>query len=469
MRTIAAALALPLLALAPQPAHRADWLHKAQWGVFTHYLTGARTSAEDWNRQVDAFDVPGLVKQLEAAGCRYYVLTLGQNSGHFCSPNAAYDRYAGVQPGKCSRRDIPQEIQAALAPKGIRMMLYLPCQAPNADPQAQKGFGLPQGQKDQPVDEAFARRWAEVIQEWSVRYGRKVSGWWFDGAYGHVRFNEAVGRIYADAVRRGNPDAIAAFNPGVMIRNLVEAEDYTAGEINEPLTVECDGRWMGKSQWHMLSYLGSTWGASPARFTDEAVVEMTRNLVEAGGAVTWDVPIQPNGLIPEPFAKQLAALGKGLAGPRPPGKPPVPPGNLAFRKRAKLLDVTGSKPLDVNSGKHFARLGVDGDPKTRAHAGGEWPWTYHVDLGAAQAVKRAVITFDPEHFATEYKVNLSADGQAWTTVAHVREGKGGRKEHDFAAAPARYVRVQALKPDGPNQEGRQMGVAELEVYGAGTK
>jgi hypothetical protein len=29
---------------------------------------------------------------------------------------------------------------------------------------------------------------------------------------------------------------------------------------------------------------------------------------------------------------------------------------------------------------------------------------------------------------------------------------------------ARYVRIQALKPDGPNQKGRQMAVAELEVY-----
>jgi hypothetical protein len=106
MRSIAAALA-------PQD-HRADRLHKAPWGVFTHCLTGARTSAEDWNRQVDAFDVPGLVKQLEATGCRHYVLALGRNSGHFCSPNAACDQYAGVQPGKCSRRDLPQEIQAEL-------------------------------------------------------------------------------------------------------------------------------------------------------------------------------------------------------------------------------------------------------------------------------------------------------------------------------------------------------------------
>jgi hypothetical protein len=100
-------------------------------------------SAAEWNKRVDAFDVPGLVKQLEATGCRYCVITLGQNSGHFCSPNAAYDKYAGIQPSKCSKRDLVKDIHAALAPTGIKLMLYLPCQAPNADPVAQKGFGLP--------------------------------------------------------------------------------------------------------------------------------------------------------------------------------------------------------------------------------------------------------------------------------------------------------------------------------------
>jgi hypothetical protein len=443
--------------------HRTDWLKDAQWGVFTHYLTGAKTPAEAWNQQVDKFDVAGLVKQLEAAGARYYVITLGQNSGHFCAPNAAYDRIAGIRPSKCARRDLVADLHAALAPKGIKLLLYLPCQTPNADPRAQKAFGLPEGARDQPLDEAFARKWAEVIHDWSSRYGDRVVGWWFDGGYAHIRFNEAIARIYADAVKRGNPDAIVTFNPGVKLVRHTDVEDYTAGEINEPRNVECAGRWLGTAQWHMLSYLGPSWCASPPRFGNEQVIEMTRGIIESEGVVTWDVPIQPSGLIPEPFAAQFVALRKGLAEP-PVAAAPVPPGNLAYRKRAKLLDVTGTKGLDVNSGKHFARLGVDGDPATKAHAGGEWPWTFHVDLGAVHPVSRVVIAFDPKCFATEYKVNLSADGRTWTTVAHIKGAKAGKPEHTFAATPARYVRIQALKPDGPNQEGQQMGILELEIY-----
>jgi hypothetical protein len=35
--------------------------------------------------------------------------------------------------------------------------------------------------------------------------------------------------------------------------------------------------------------------------------------VGKGAAVTWDAPIQPGGLIAEPFLKQLGAIGKALA------------------------------------------------------------------------------------------------------------------------------------------------------------
>jgi hypothetical protein len=63
----------------------------------------------------------------------------------------------------------------------------------------------------------FDGKWEEVIHEWSARYGKDVAGWWFDGGYRHVHFSGAIAPIYADAVKSGNPDAIVAFNPGVML------------------------------------------------------------------------------------------------------------------------------------------------------------------------------------------------------------------------------------------------------------
>jgi hypothetical protein len=56
-----------------------EWFMRARWGVFTHYLAGPQTSVDDWNRQVDAFDVQALARQLESVGAPYYFITLGQN------------------------------------------------------------------------------------------------------------------------------------------------------------------------------------------------------------------------------------------------------------------------------------------------------------------------------------------------------------------------------------------------------
>ena len=65
----------------------------------------------------------------------------------------------------------------------------------------------------------------------------RFRGWWFDGGYDWVGFNEDIARIYADAVKRGNPRAIVTFNPGVRLIRHTQAEDYTAGELNDPFAV----------------------------------------------------------------------------------------------------------------------------------------------------------------------------------------------------------------------------------------
>ncbi len=201
---LALAFGLPATARADSHNPNADWFSQAKYGVFVHFLPSGTAGLD----QVARFDVPALAGQLEDMGAAYLVLTLGQNSGYFVSPNAAYTKRTGYAPGeRCATRDLPLELHRALAPKGIRLMLYLPCQTPNQDARAQKAFGLPEGPRDQPLDPTFAEKWSEVIQEWADRYGDKVSGWWFDGAYEHVRFDEAIAGRYAAAVRHGNPNA----------------------------------------------------------------------------------------------------------------------------------------------------------------------------------------------------------------------------------------------------------------------
>jgi hypothetical protein len=295
--------------------HRTDWFKAAGWGVFTHYLTGADTSVEEWNRRVNGFDVNALAAQLQSVGAKYYFITLGQNSGHYSSPNATYDSYVGIKPSKLSTRDLVADLYDALRPKGIKPLVYLPAGAPDQDPIAIEKL---QWQNGPHRNTEFQEKWQNVIREWSLRWGKKVTGWWFDGCYWPnemYRFPDPPNfKTFADAARAGNPDSIVAFNPGVLnpIISESEYEDYTAGEINEPGQVTCPGRWVDKAQFHMLSYLGPWWSAGPPRFTTEQIIGWTRGIIAKGGVVTWDAPIRPDGHIPPEFVDQLKALHEGL-------------------------------------------------------------------------------------------------------------------------------------------------------------
>src|ERR1035438_7932060 len=125
----------------PAPDHRTDWLKEAKWGVFMHYmgdtvLKGDELTIENWNKAVDSFDVKGLADQLASAGAGYFVLTLGQNSGYYCAPNAAYDRLTGIAPSKCAKRDLVADLSEALRVRRIRLMVYLPAGAPDRDKEA---------------------------------------------------------------------------------------------------------------------------------------------------------------------------------------------------------------------------------------------------------------------------------------------------------------------------------------------
>jgi hypothetical protein len=121
----------------------------------------------------------------------------------------------------------------------------------------------------------------------------------------------------------GNPDAIVAFNPGVKVPVVAHSkhEDYAAGEVNLsqlPAAIEaCPGRWLDcegeEVQFQILTFLGTTWcGGERPQWPNNKVASLTRQLAEKGGAITFDVPIQKNGLIPTPFIQQLRAIGQAV-------------------------------------------------------------------------------------------------------------------------------------------------------------
>ncbi|HZP59450.1 MAG TPA: alpha-L-fucosidase [Opitutaceae bacterium] len=306
-------------------ADRAAWMREARWGVMNHFLadwiaqsSGEEMTVEKWNDLVDHFDVNALAGQIASVGAGYYIISIGQNSGYYLSPNATYDKIVGLTPSKCSRRDLVADLYEALHKRGIRLMVYLPSNAPGRDEKAKTALEFQSGPYR---NREFQLKWEAVIREWSQRWGRKVSGWWFDGCYWpNTMYRTAETpnfESFAAAARAGNPDAVVAFNPGVVYRtlSLTPFEDYTAGEIDLP------DRWSPKrcfegkidgAQIHVLTFLGRRWGHGPARFSAEQVVGWSKQIAAVGGVVTWDTPVQPGGTMAPEFMEQLAAIGAAL-------------------------------------------------------------------------------------------------------------------------------------------------------------
>ncbi len=470
---------VPMLAATRATAERnnpnTDWFHKAGYGVFVHYLWDLQNDPQrvhslgretSWDECVREFNVERFADAMAEAQAGYVIFTMMQRTRYVIAPNATYDRLTGYEPGEaCATRDLVLYLHRALHAKRIPLMLYWTGDGPREDPRAAQALGW-----SNPVTRDYVSKWADVVREYGERYGDKVAGWWVDAAYPFIGYDDEKLGILARALKAGNPRRIIAMNPGVeeQVRAYARHEDFTAGEQNvfrdRPVS-----RWLNGEQWHILSFLGcgpshigGSWAMAGTAYTKQELIDYVFDVNEAGGVVTIDVLLYRDGGLDRSQLETLKALRPGLAAARV--RPPVPPGNLAFRKPARLLSLDGSRDLVVNAGVHFARLGVDGVAETTARAAGEWPWTYEVDLLERRNIRRLKVTFAKDGFPTACRIAISEDRKAWHTLVAVDDHDGSPCAWAGLPTPCRWIRVSALKPDGPDQKGAQMAVAELEVY-----
>lgn len=334
-------------------AHPTDWLSEAGFGTMTHYLAesfakdGSPMTRDRWNRLIDDFDVEKFADTIAGTGSRYHLFTIAQNSGFACSPNATYDRYLGrsAEASWFPQRDLIAEIAEALAMRGVRTMAYSTSTAANDDHAAlralkclppwepQRGWGKawralgPHPEADDRLAD-FQRMWQDIHRKWSQRWGDRISGWWIDGCFSADKMYEHDDApnfaSFVAALKSGNPDSIVAFNPGLMeipprrgFVGFTREQDYLAGECDHLVTDFWSrklSRFIDGQQLHALSFLGGFWGrnAPTPRFTDELAAAYTRYIHSYGGAVTWDIPIQQDGAIPDAFVLQLTAIGKAM-------------------------------------------------------------------------------------------------------------------------------------------------------------
>lgn len=139
---------------------------------------------------------------------------------------------------------------------------------------------------------------------------------------------------------------------------------------------------------------------------------------------------------------------------------------------AALYDAYGAGATDIAQGKPASassvetagfepELAFDGDGSTRWSSERTDPQWIAVDLGTTSDIDEVHLDWEAA-YASAYEVQVSDDGQSWTTVASVSNGDGGVDVFDNLAAAGRYVRMYGTA------RGTQWGYSlwSFNVYGA---
>jgi len=316
--------------------HRAGWMPRRSFGVMVHWLAPgpAREKGEyihDLNRAVDRFDLEQFIGGFRATGADWLIVTIGQNTSYYASPNAVLDRLAG--PGHCSKRDLVLEIAQRLHKIGKRFIAYLPSEV-NAPKDLHKPFAW--NPKDQ---SEFQRRYTSFIREYAVRYGKNLDGWWFDGCYTWDVFPNSTYNwpLWFDAARAGNPYAAVAFNDGSfcigITKPVTPLQDYLSGEVD----VLIDGKirlgrqanaplYLPKSQfaecmacqWHALVPIDCEWMHSgpgpmpPPKYSDADLFRFVKSCKAVDGAVTLNIGVYQEGKMAPASVAQLGRLAAAV-------------------------------------------------------------------------------------------------------------------------------------------------------------
>ncbi|WP_285631542.1 glycosyl hydrolase family 8 [Lentzea sp. NBRC 102530] len=123
--------------------------------------------------------------------------------------------------------------------------------------------------------------------------------------------------------------------------------------------------------------------------------------------------------------------------------------------RGKAVTASSVEASGFEAGK-----AVDGSTSTRwASAEGNDPEWLRVDLGSAHSISRVKLNWEAA-YAKSYRIQISADGSAWTDVYSTTSGDGGTDDLTLSGA-GRYVRMYGTA------RGTTYGYSlwELEVYG----
>lgn len=137
---------------------------------------------------------------------------------------------------------------------------------------------------------------------------------------------------------------------------------------------------------------------------------------------------------------------------------------------AELQLLSHGLPAAAYTGDKSAPLAFDGQLKTASNPGPVFPTWIMVDLGKPWKIIKTMTFMEKSDVWFAYKIEVSADQQAWTSFADQtgnREAAEDPAFTDMGGATGRYVRLTIT--DAPHRDKNPPWfwpvVRELQVYG----
>jgi len=311
--------------------------YNRKWGVFNHYICSIQNNPDtensygrqtSWDEAVREFDTEILAKTLHEMGAGYYIIVIMQGSKYMIAPNATFDKIAGTKPGEaCSTRDLISDLYSSLSKYDIDLFLYFTGDGPYKNHPEGDRFGFVEPRGDG-VTMPFVERWASVLEEYAVRYGDKIKGWWIDGVFDTFKYTNELMKPYYDACKKGNPEALVAFNNGGWWNDYFEKwyehEDFIAGERND-FDIVPDRRFYDGAQAHVLAPVGlsrldieapkrytQSWGSFGLKHTKEYLADYLKRANEVGAVVTFDMGLYRDGKLDPIQVDAITYAAKGI-------------------------------------------------------------------------------------------------------------------------------------------------------------
>ncbi|MBS7262014.1 MAG: discoidin domain-containing protein [Eubacteriales bacterium] len=454
-----------------------------KYGVMQHFLGDFPLNEKEWNERVNDYDCQEVARQLHEVGAAHFLFSMSQVNGYFPAPNVAYTRLmrrSGFVP-HCSERDLIADLYEALAPYGIKLFLFMTVGGPRAAYPAL----FPWSEEEGPLP-LLAENWFPMLEEYSLRYGNRVAGWWVTGCFSYFSTFRTEDHPFTQglvkALRSGNPDALIALNSGSDNVRLTKEQDLVAGE-RDGLDLPPYGRLVNGMQSHVVTYLGPYYAAPGVVCSNVELVRFVKRTNEQGGVVTLDAAADDHGHIVPEHMNQLSVIRTFIRERARFQEKEIPESEEYLRaKRIPMPDPIPADYVNVAYGKKctatsYFRWAKQSYPPEAAIDGSSvtgWApaaddrkgmyWT--LDLGeemcvdAISYVPRKNFSYERRNF--EIIASLMPDFSAYTTLLYQ-----GDIPLPLGVDPARvfskpvYCRYIRMRPTKPNV---RVFIVDMKIY-----